>query len=1429
MNPKCLFALLAAVSVPFAVIKPLTAQSWTARDVPDEDNQVLDPDGSGWAFSAITVSADGSRLVTVACCPGPILTSPDFGATWAMTPAPSRIWTSVAASADGSKLVAVSYGNWLPAEQTIFTSTNSGATWTGHSGLSSGLASVASSADGTKLVAVGAAGFGADLASVSLSSDSGATWRSAPKNVATNVWRGVASSADGTKLVAVGYTENIDTRYIYLSSDSGVTWDSANAPGEYWSSVASSADGTRLVATAHFPGRIYTSTNSGLTWTRQPGAPPENWGTVASSADGTRLVAGGGFSNGQIYTSKDSGVTWVSDNDPPTLPTIPPQNPSWVSVASSADGNKLAALPGTLTGVYTLQFESALGVRFEVFPKTNQFFLCDDFQVVATVTNLSNATITDVAPVSPPTNGVNGVLRALGQAIPNLPQTIPPNGTVTFTWPFRAGHIGAALLHGQFTGTRQGTSFTQEAVAQSGLTVVRPDLVVNRTGDQSAADPSDGCADVDSSTPGRQTTLRAAIETANALPGKDTILFDLPTKPPQSDGPTISLTKPLPPITEACDIRGTSQPGGGWAGIWGYYFQAATPGTAALELRGDVSMSGLALYGFRTSTAVWLSAGANQVQGCRFGLAANGQATGNNGASILVTASGQKIGGAGLTQGNIFRGGEANPTVGILVTNSVGGAPLVNVVVEGNRFGSLDEGGSGKSGPGNSIVLLNAASCRIGGTAVEARNYFVGSSGAAVLLVGPGATDNDIIGNWFGLALDGSKIGLSQFNGYGIAVIGGAHHNRIGGTSAPSRNVISASNGSGVLMSLGAHDNTLEGNWIGLTGDGNSDAANEFGVTIWDGANNRIGGLTPGQRNVISGNLDTGIVVGRPEGTLFKNKAEDPGMRIAGGTLIQGNWIGLDRTGARSIPNGRTFRGSTGAGVSIARFAAGTVVGASTIGAKNVISGNQGLGIRVDAEAGTSHAIWGNHIGVSVDGLTGLPNNGSGIAVRGEPVVAIGGSGASMTNRIAFNSGPGIDLTRMKGGVPGLVLDRNLIYNNQAFGSILLSAPRSRNDKDDTDSGPNGFQNWPLLLNAFNRNGVTEVVADLSSFAPGVPVRVSIFRAADGGGDLLLAAADITTRSQPKDRYVLGTPLQAVGSRVTALATTAEGTSEFSIPIAVMAGPDSDGDGIPDALEGQVPVASVRRPARVLNDASGDPSPGDRNGDGLPDSGQANVTSVQVPDTEVWITVAAATDRALSDVVGLRALDLDPLPGANELRPGAVRFSLAGGTGTAEAVELWVPTASPPPTIWLGSDTGWLQFTNAAVVRHGPLDSVSFNLPPRPPRTAWTVALGHPRAVIEAPEITILPLELQTLGQPPGSPVPGYSASSADASPIPEGWVVPVRITLPDNPPEWRLETSVNLFDWEEVRAWPEMGATELELAWPVGTGSRFFRWSFAY
>jgi hypothetical protein len=142
------------------------------------------------------------------------------------------------------------------------------------------------------------------------------------RDSATNLLA-VASSADGTKLVGVG-----NYNQIYTSTDSGITWTARDA-ARNWVAAASSADGTKLVATVN-NGRIYTSTDSGLTWTARDAV--RNWQAVASSADGTKLVAA--VSAGQIYTSTDSGLTW----------TALEANRSWQAVASSADGTKLVAV-----------------------------------------------------------------------------------------------------------------------------------------------------------------------------------------------------------------------------------------------------------------------------------------------------------------------------------------------------------------------------------------------------------------------------------------------------------------------------------------------------------------------------------------------------------------------------------------------------------------------------------------------------------------------------------------------------------------------------------------------------------------------------------------------------------------------------------------------------------------------------------------------------------------------------------------------------------------------------------------------------------------------------------------------------------------------------------------------------------------------------
>jgi photosystem II stability/assembly factor-like uncharacterized protein len=133
-----------------------------------------------------------------------------------------------------------------------------------------------------------------------------------------------------------------DYGLIFTSTNSGATWTQTSAFNNSWSAVASSVDGSKLAATV-YGGGIYTSTNSGAAWTLTS-APVLSWTSVASSADGARLLAASADS---IYTSTDSGVTW-------TQGTNAPSGAAWSSVASSTDGSKLVAVLNG-GGIYTCQ------------------------------------------------------------------------------------------------------------------------------------------------------------------------------------------------------------------------------------------------------------------------------------------------------------------------------------------------------------------------------------------------------------------------------------------------------------------------------------------------------------------------------------------------------------------------------------------------------------------------------------------------------------------------------------------------------------------------------------------------------------------------------------------------------------------------------------------------------------------------------------------------------------------------------------------------------------------------------------------------------------------------------------------------------------------------------------------------------------------
>jgi photosystem II stability/assembly factor-like uncharacterized protein len=215
-------------------------------------------------------------------------------------------------------------GGWIVAQVTnqsvLGNFLNFGKTWS-QSGASPELfTSIASSSDGTKLAATANGSSG----TIYISSDSGKTWTiTSPNGISSAAWSSIASSADGTKLVAA-----VNSGSIYTSTNSGASWTlNGGTSSASWSAVASSSDGAKLVATVN-GGGIYT--NSGSNWNISSAPSSKNWISIASSSDGSKCVAA--ISGGLIYTN--SGKTWAPSSAPSS---------SWTSVASSSDGTRLAA------------------------------------------------------------------------------------------------------------------------------------------------------------------------------------------------------------------------------------------------------------------------------------------------------------------------------------------------------------------------------------------------------------------------------------------------------------------------------------------------------------------------------------------------------------------------------------------------------------------------------------------------------------------------------------------------------------------------------------------------------------------------------------------------------------------------------------------------------------------------------------------------------------------------------------------------------------------------------------------------------------------------------------------------------------------------------------------------------------------------------
>ena len=228
--------------------------------------------------------------------------------------------------------------------------------------------------------------------------------------------------------------------------------------------------------------------------------------------------------------------------------------------------------------------------------------------------------------------------------------------------------------------------------------------------------------------------------------------------------------------------------------------------------------------------------------------------------------------------------------------------------------------------------------------------------------------NNTVVGNIIGLDPSGAPNG----NPIGIEITGS--DNRIGGTTPAERNVISG-NGTGIHIrsaaGLASNNNIIIGNFIGTNVDGTTadpdgtpgngdETGNVQGIEIDSGNGNRIGGPTEAERNVISGNTDNGI---------RRRRLPSDNVTVEN-TVIQGNFIGTDVTGAVAL-------GNRGRGIEL------TIASNTTI-ADNVIAANT-MGILLGSDT-TTTTVTGNKIGTDVTGSVtdpdGTPGNGDELGNR---------------------------------------------------------------------------------------------------------------------------------------------------------------------------------------------------------------------------------------------------------------------------------------------------------------------------------------------------------------------------------------------------------------------------------------------------------------
>ena len=531
--------------------------------------------------------------------------------------------------------------------------------------------------------------------------------------------------------------------------------------------------------------------------------------------------------------------------------------------------------------------------------------------------------------------------------------------------------------------------------------------------------------------------------------------------------------------------------------VEGNYIGTNASGTAALPN----TLNGIRIDGANNIVGGVAAGARNIISGNgQNGVSINGSANSIAGNYIGTNASGTSAlpnaqGGVRLEGLNNTLGGTAAGARNLISGNSGNGVYIIsgNHRIEGNYIGTNADGTATLPNSVNGVHILDSNST-VGGTAAGAGNLISGNNQNGVNL--DGGVGNKIEGNYIGTNANGTSALPNGASGVLVTYL----NNTVGGTTAAARNLISGNGANGVhVTGVSATGNKLEGNYIGTNVSGTAALPNAQNGVLIEASNNTVGGTDAGARNLISGNIQSGVYLkgtaqnnfilgnyigttadglsalgngldGVIEGLLCKNNFIGGARNLISGNgrygiLLQGNntqvfsnFIGTNASGAAAIANLKS-------GIAL-NFCIRCSIGDGTVSGRNLISGNIEHGITIGPII-SGLEIKGNYLGLQADGQTALGNTLDGIYSDNNSDYPI-----KVTNNfVAFNGRNGVTITD---NIGVRQITNNSIHSNGALGIDL--APKdfasnpifgvTPNDPGDGDSGPNGLMNFPVLTKA---------------------------------------------------------------------------------------------------------------------------------------------------------------------------------------------------------------------------------------------------------------------------------------------------------------------------------------------------------------------------